>query len=73
MAGRAGSLDPAAMDATADGTTVTGGRGTVTVTARHVDQRVYLARAGGLDFDVLDAPVAADRGRGPSVRVRMGL
>ncbi|GAA3274296.1 substrate-binding domain-containing protein [Dactylosporangium vinaceum] len=55
LASRAGSLNPAAMDATADGTTITGGRGRVTVTSRHVDQPVYLARADGLDFDVIDS------------------
>ncbi|MFG2037842.1 substrate-binding domain-containing protein [Dactylosporangium sp. NPDC048998] len=55
LATRAGSLHPAAIDATADGTTITGGRGPVTMTARHVDQPVYLARADGLDFDVLDS------------------
>ncbi|UWP83277.1 substrate-binding domain-containing protein [Dactylosporangium fulvum] len=55
LAGRAGSLDPARIDATSDGTTITGGRGRLTVAARHVDQPVYLARADGLDFDVLRA------------------
>jgi ABC-type branched-subunit amino acid transport system substrate-binding protein len=55
LAARAGALTPSTMDAAADGTTITGGRGTLTVTARHVDQPVYLARADGLDFDVVDA------------------
>ncbi len=53
LAERARSLAPAAMDAVADGTTVVGGRGRVTVRDRHVDQPVYLARADGLDFDVV--------------------
>jgi ABC-type branched-subunit amino acid transport system substrate-binding protein len=53
LATRAGSLAPAALDATSDGTTIVGGRGTLTVRNRHVDQPVYLARADGLDFDVL--------------------
>lgn len=55
LADRAGCLHPAALDATSDGTTITGGRGTLTVASRHVDHPVYLARADGLDFDVLDA------------------
>ncbi|MET7392400.1 substrate-binding domain-containing protein [Dactylosporangium sp. NPDC005572] len=55
LAERAGSLNPAQIDATSDGTTVTGGRGRLTVAGRHVDQPVYLARADGLDFDVLRA------------------
>ncbi|MEU7865208.1 substrate-binding domain-containing protein [Dactylosporangium sp. NPDC049140] len=55
LAARAGSLHPAAMDATADGTTITGGRGTLAVKDRHVNPPVYLARADGLDFDVIDA------------------
>ena len=53
LARRAGSLAPPELDAVADGTTVVGGRGTLTVRHRHVDQPVYLARANGLDFDVL--------------------
>ncbi|GGM80094.1 substrate-binding domain-containing protein [Dactylosporangium sucinum] len=55
LAERAGSLDPAQIDANSDGTTVTGARGRLTVAGRHVDQPVYLARADGLDFDVLQA------------------
>ncbi|MFI5906089.1 substrate-binding domain-containing protein [Dactylosporangium sp. NPDC051541] len=55
LATRAGTLNPTAIDQTADGTTITGGRGPVTVRSRHVDQPVYLARADGLDFDVIDA------------------
>ncbi|MER7273399.1 substrate-binding domain-containing protein [Dactylosporangium sp. NPDC000244] len=55
LASRAGGLHPAAMDAVADGTTITGGRGRLTVRGRHVDPPVYLARADGLDFDVLGA------------------
>jgi urea transport system substrate-binding protein len=55
LAGRAGTLHPAAVEARADGTTFTGGRGPLTLRARHVDQPVYLARADGLDFDVLHA------------------
>jgi ABC-type branched-subunit amino acid transport system substrate-binding protein len=55
LAERAGSLHPAALDATAEGTTFAGGRGPLTLRARHVDQPVYLARADGLDFDVLHA------------------
>jgi urea transport system substrate-binding protein len=35
LAGRAGRLHPAALDATADGTTITGGRGALTVRGRH--------------------------------------
>jgi urea transport system substrate-binding protein len=55
LAERAGSLMPARLDAVSNGTTIVGGRGALTVRDRHVDQPVYLARADGLDFDVLGA------------------
>jgi ABC-type branched-subunit amino acid transport system substrate-binding protein len=55
LAERAGTLAPAQVDAHADGTTIIGGRGRLTVSDRRVDQPVYLARADGLDFDVLKA------------------
>jgi hypothetical protein len=53
LAGRAGSLAAPALDAVADGTQVTGGRARFTVHGRHAVQPVYLARADGLDFDVI--------------------
>jgi hypothetical protein len=34
---------------------VVGGRGRFTLRDRHADQPVYLARAEGLDFDVIAA------------------
>ncbi len=55
LAERAGTLATAAVDAVADGTTMTGGRGRLTLRDRHAEQPVYLARADGLDFDVLAA------------------
>jgi ABC-type branched-subunit amino acid transport system substrate-binding protein len=55
IAERAGTLAPAAMDAVADGTSVLSGRGPLTVAHRHVSQPVYLARADGLDFEVIRA------------------
>jgi ABC-type branched-subunit amino acid transport system substrate-binding protein len=53
LAWRAGSLATPRMDAVADGTSIVGGRGRLTLRHRHVDHPVYLARADGLDFDVL--------------------
>jgi ABC-type branched-subunit amino acid transport system substrate-binding protein len=55
IAERAGTVATPAMDAVADGTTVLGGRGRLTVAHRHVSQPVYLARADGLDFEVIRA------------------
>ncbi len=53
LAERAGGLAPQRLDATSDGTTIVGGRGPLTIRNRHADQSVFLARADGLDFDVL--------------------
>ncbi|MEV7968330.1 substrate-binding domain-containing protein [Sphaerisporangium sp. NPDC088356] len=53
LAGRAGSLAVPAIEAVADGTTITSGRGLLTLTDRHVRQRVYVGRADGLDFDMV--------------------
>jgi len=50
---RAGSLATPALDAVADGTTVEGGRGQLAMRGRHVQAPVYLARADGLDLDVI--------------------
>lgn len=55
LANRAGSLRTPDVDARADGTSIVGGRGRLTVRDRHVDQPVYLARADGLDFDVIES------------------
>jgi ABC-type branched-subunit amino acid transport system substrate-binding protein len=55
LAQRAGTLATSALDAVADGTTVVGGRGRFTLRDRHADQPVYLARAEGLDFNVIAA------------------
>jgi urea transport system substrate-binding protein len=55
LAQRAGTLATSALDAVADGTTVVGGRGRFTLLDRHADQPVYLARAEGLDFNVIAA------------------
>jgi urea transport system substrate-binding protein len=53
LAERAGSLVPDRLDATSEGTMIVGGRGPLTIRHRHADQSVFLARADGLDFDVL--------------------
>jgi urea transport system substrate-binding protein len=55
LAGRAGSLDVAALEAVADQVSYEGPRGRVHVRDRHLQQQVYLARADGLDFDVVAA------------------
>ena len=53
LVNRAGTLDTGVVDACADGTRILGGRGPMTIRNRHVDQPVYLARADGLDFEVI--------------------
>jgi urea transport system substrate-binding protein len=53
LARRAGTLTVPAVDAVADGTRVDGGRGTFVMHDRHAVQPVYLARADGLDFEVV--------------------
>jgi urea transport system substrate-binding protein len=53
LAGRAGTLAVPAIEAVADGTMITSGRGPLTLSGRHVRQRVYVGRADGLDFDVV--------------------
>jgi ABC-type branched-subunit amino acid transport system substrate-binding protein len=53
LAERAGTLDTGAMDAVADGTTLYGARGRLSVHGRHVLAPTYLARADGLDLDVV--------------------
>ncbi|WP_336204691.1 substrate-binding domain-containing protein [Nonomuraea sp. LPB2021202275-12-8] len=50
LAGRAGTLAVPAVDAVADGTTITSARGPLTLVNRQVRQRVHLGRADGLDF-----------------------
>ena len=65
LARRAGSLDVAAMTAAAESLSYAGPRGEVQMTEdRHLDQRVYLAEAAGLGFDLvteLERPRAATR------------
>jgi urea transport system substrate-binding protein len=53
LAQRAGCLAVPALDAVADGTEVRGGRGRFVLRGRHAEQPVYLARADGLDFEVI--------------------
>ncbi|MFJ2236346.1 substrate-binding domain-containing protein [Streptomyces sp. NPDC087859] len=50
---RAGTLDVAAIGAAAGSVSYEGPRGLMHLRGRHVRQRIYLARADGLDFDVL--------------------
>ena len=56
---RAGTTDVGAVTAAAaaDGVAYEGPRGDVRLRRAHVEQQVYLARADGLEFDVLDALV----------------
>jgi urea transport system substrate-binding protein len=53
LARRAQSLDVARMCAVADSVSYQGPRGELKMRDRHVDQRVYLAEANGLEFDVI--------------------
>ncbi|WP_233508337.1 substrate-binding domain-containing protein [Spongiactinospora gelatinilytica] len=53
LVARAGAAAVPAIEAVADGTTVSTGRGRLTLADRHVRQRVYVGRADGLEFDVL--------------------
>ncbi|MCX4767497.1 substrate-binding domain-containing protein [Streptomyces sp. NBC_01275] len=50
---QAGTLDVAAIGAAADTVSYEGPRGLLHLRGGHVRQRIYLARADGLDFDVL--------------------
>lgn len=54
LARKAGTLAAPVLDAMAEGTRVEGGRGPFELRDRHAVQPVYLARAHGLDFDVID-------------------
>ena len=49
------SLDVERLRATASGTTYSSPRGDFNVREQHLEQRIYLARASGLDFDILTA------------------
>ena len=53
LARRAGSLDVRRMTAAAEALSYAGPRGEVSMRARHLDQRVYLAEADDLQFDVV--------------------
>ncbi|WP_236004553.1 substrate-binding domain-containing protein [Nonomuraea antri] len=50
LSARAGTLAVPALDAVADGTTITSARGELTLLDRQVRQRVHLGRADGLGF-----------------------
>jgi urea transport system substrate-binding protein len=50
---RAGTLDVADIGASADSVSYEGPRGLLRLRGRHVKQRIYLAQADGVDFDVL--------------------
>ena len=54
LAEKAGSLEAAAMDAAADGTSYDGPRGTAVMSARHVSKDIYLAEADGAAFKVVE-------------------
>lgn len=53
LANKAGSLDVAAMDAAAEGTTWSTPRGDNTLTGRHMAQTIYLAEGSGGAFQVV--------------------
>jgi urea transport system substrate-binding protein len=53
LAAAAGCTDVAPIDGAAEAVTYEGPRGAVRLRGRHLMQRIYLARADGLDFDVL--------------------
>jgi urea transport system substrate-binding protein len=53
LARRAQSLDPADMCTVADTVSYEGPRGELHMQDRHVDQRVYLAEANDIEFDVI--------------------
>jgi urea transport system substrate-binding protein len=53
LADQARSIDVESMCAVADAVSYAGPRGELQMRERHVDQRVYLAEANGLEFDVL--------------------
>lgn len=53
LVGRAGSLDVSAIGAAAESVSYEGPRGLLHLRGSHVSQRIYLARADGLDFDVV--------------------
>ncbi|WP_246090370.1 substrate-binding domain-containing protein [Nonomuraea deserti] len=55
LCARAGSLAVPALDAVADGTTISSARGTLTLLGRQVRHPVHLGRADGLDF-LLEKP-----------------
>lgn len=61
LARRAGNLDTRAMCAVADSVSYDGPRGELQMRDRHVDQRVYLAEANDVEFDVIAQSVAAWR------------
>ncbi|MDE4096055.1 substrate-binding domain-containing protein [Phaeobacter gallaeciensis] len=53
LANKAGSLDVAAMDAAAEGTTWSTPRGENTLTGRHMAQTIYLADGSGGTFNIV--------------------
>ncbi|WP_300009148.1 substrate-binding domain-containing protein [Pseudonocardia sp.] len=53
LAAAAGSTDVSAISGASEAVTYEGPRGAVQVRDRHLLQRIYLARADGLEFDVL--------------------
>lgn len=53
LAQRAGSLDPGRMATASEGVSYDSPRGSVRMRDRHLEQRVYLAEAKGLEFEIL--------------------
>ncbi|MEM6464403.1 MAG: substrate-binding domain-containing protein [Pseudomonadota bacterium] len=54
LAKKAGSVDVAAFEASANGTSYDGPRGTATMSDRHVSKDIYLAEADGAAFRVIE-------------------
>lgn len=55
LARRAGGVSADSYDSTIDGLTFDSPRGAVRFEGNHAHQRIYIARADGFDFDVIDA------------------
>ncbi|HLI39821.1 MAG TPA: substrate-binding domain-containing protein [Streptosporangiaceae bacterium] len=53
LAQRAGSLDPDGMTSVSEGVSYDSPRGLVRMRDRHLEQRIYLAEANGLEFEII--------------------
>ena len=53
LVGKAGSLEPAALEKASEGLTYQGVRGAVTMTGRHLVQSIHLAKVDGFEFQIV--------------------